>query len=149
MVLLTAISAVCTAAWALYTEAWAEARLLGDGVDVVVVVAVELVFPAEPPLLEGDFVLGTITVTVTLGVVFVIFVPPLVGVSVSPVPLVGFFPVPAPGLNDANSTSDAVLVKLVSLAVPDPVDADPLDPAPPPEPLEPQFAVVWSSRQVS
>ena len=76
--LLTAISAVCTAAWALYTEAWAEARLLGDGVDVVVVVAVELVFPAEPPLLEGDFVLGTITVTVTLGVVFVIFVPPLV-----------------------------------------------------------------------
>ena len=53
------------------------------------VVAVELVFPAEPPLLEGDFVLGTITVTVTLGVFFVIFVEPFVGVS--PVPVVGFF----------------------------------------------------------
>ena len=106
------------------------------------VVAVELVFPAEPPLLEGDFVLGTITVTVTLGVFFVIFVPPLVDVSVSPVPLVGFFPSPAPGLNDANSTSDALLVRLVSLAVPDPVDVDPLEPDPPPDPEEPQFAVV-------
>ena len=39
--------------------------------------------------------LGTITVTVTLGVFFVIFVPPLVGVS--PVPVVGFFFLPDPG----------------------------------------------------
>ena len=66
------------------------------------VVAVELVFPADPPLLEGDFVLGTITVTVTLGVFFVIFVEPLVGVS--PVPVVGFLPLPAPGVTEANST---------------------------------------------
>ena len=52
---LTAVSALCTAAWALYTEACAEARLLGDGVVVVVVVAVELVFAAEPAAaIEGD-----------------------------------------------------------------------------------------------
>ena len=117
MVLLTAISAVCTADWALYTEAWADARLLGDGVDVVVVVAVELVFgvevdfPDEPLLPDADFVLGTITVTVTLGVVFVILVPDLVGVVVSPDPVgaspdpvVGFLLLPAPGLYEANST---------------------------------------------
>ena len=123
-------------------------------VAVEVVFGVEVDFPVEPPLPDGDFVLGTITVTVTLGVVFVIFVPPLVGVVVSPVPVVGFLPLPAPGLNDANSTSDALLVRLVSLAVPDPVDPDPVDPdplepEPPPEPLEPQFAVVWSWRHVS
>ena len=53
--------------------------------------------------------LGTTTVTVTLGVVFVIFVPPLVGVTVSPVPVVGFLPLPAPGLNDANSIRAAWL----------------------------------------
>ena len=46
--------------------------------------------------------LGTTTVTVTLGVVFVTFVPDLVGVP--PDPLVGFFFLPAPGLNVANST---------------------------------------------
>jgi hypothetical protein len=83
-VLFTAVSAVCTAAWALNTAAWAEARLLGDGMAVVVVVfVVPVVLPApepEPPLLEGDdrVVLGTTTVTVTLGVVFVTLVPDLV-----------------------------------------------------------------------
>ena len=45
--------------------------------------------------------LGTTTVTVTLGVVFVIFVPPFVGFS--PVPLVGFLFLPAPGVYVANS----------------------------------------------
>jgi hypothetical protein len=102
-VLLTAVSAVCTAACALYTEACAEARLLGDGVDVVVVVLVELVFAAEPPLPEGDepFVLGTITVTVTLGVVFVTLVPDLVGVPPDPVdPPFGFLVLPDPGVVD-------------------------------------------------
>src|ERR1700733_16248241 len=92
------------------------------------------------------------TVTVTRRVFLVTFVPDLVDVSVSPVPLVGFFPLPAPGLNDANSTVPAsLLVRLVSLAVPDAeLDPDPeLDPAPLPDPLEPQFAVVWSWRQVS
>jgi hypothetical protein len=110
-VLLTAISALCTAAWALYTDACAEARLLGDGVEVVVVVAVELVFAAELPPLEGDLVLGTTTVTVTLGVVFVILVPDLVVVSVwpdPPAPVGGFFvlpdPVFVPGSYDAYST---------------------------------------------
>jgi hypothetical protein len=82
LVLATAVSAVCTAACALYTDAWAEARLPGEGVDVVVVVDVELVFAAELPPPDGDdrVVLGTITVTVTLGVVFVTLVPDLVGV---------------------------------------------------------------------
>jgi hypothetical protein len=107
LVLLTAISALCTAACALYTEACAEARLLGDGVEVVVVVAVELVFAAELPPLEGDFVLGTTTVTVTLGVVFVILVPPE-PVGVFPDPDFGFFvlpvPVVVPGSYDAYST---------------------------------------------
>jgi len=71
-------------------------------VDVVVVVAVELVFVAEPPLLEGEdrVVLGTITVTVTLGVVFVILVPDLVGVSPDPpAPVFGFLVLPAPGVD--------------------------------------------------
>jgi hypothetical protein len=46
----------------------------------VVVVGVEVVFAAEEPPLEGDDrgVLGTTTVTVTLGVVFVTLVPDLV-----------------------------------------------------------------------
>jgi hypothetical protein len=98
LVSLTAVSAVCTAACALYTAAWAEARLLGDGVAVVVVVGVELVFAAElpPPEDEDRVVLGTTTVTVTLGVVFVTFVPDLVGVP--PDPLLGFLFLPAPGL---------------------------------------------------
>jgi hypothetical protein len=94
LVLATAVSAACTAACALYTDAWAEARLLGDGVEVVV--DVEVVFAAELPLLEGDdrVVLGTITVTVTLGVVFVVLVPALV-VTVVPDLVV---PVPDLGL---------------------------------------------------
>jgi hypothetical protein len=58
--------------------------VFGDGVAVVVVVGVEVVFGGEVPLLEDDdrVVLGTITVTVTLGVVFVVFVPDLVVVVV-------------------------------------------------------------------
>ena len=78
--------------------------LPGEGVLVVVVVGVELVFAAEPPVppeeepdLDG-VVLGTTTVTVTLGVVLVATTvpdPPLV----LPLP----FPVPAGGLNDAYS----------------------------------------------
>ncbi len=71
----------------------------------MVVVAVELVFPAEPPLLEGDFVLGTITVTVTLGVFFVIFVAALgrrlAGSGRRLLLLAGRA---TPGLNDAYST---------------------------------------------
>jgi hypothetical protein len=94
LVLATAVSAVCTAACALYTDAWAEARLLGDGVEVVV--DVEVVFAGELPLLEADdrVVLGAITVTVTLGVVFVVLVPALV-VTVVPDLVV---PVPDLGL---------------------------------------------------
>jgi hypothetical protein len=70
---------------------------------VVVVVGVEVALAAELPPLEGDFVLGTITVTVTLGVVFVTLVPDLPGV----VPDLGFAVevprvvvpgVPAPGV---------------------------------------------------
>jgi hypothetical protein len=83
-------------------------------VAVVVVVGVELVFAAEPPLLEGDdrVVLGTTTVTVTLGVVFVILVPDLVGVPPDPpAPVFGFLVVPAPGADpgsyDAYSTVPA------------------------------------------
>ena len=49
-------------------------------------VGVEVDFAEELPPLEGDFVLGTITVTVTLGVVFVTLVPDLPGV----VPDLGF-----------------------------------------------------------
>jgi hypothetical protein len=110
LVLLTPISAVCTAACALYTAAWAEARLLGDGVAGVVVVGVDVVFAAELLPLDGDeppedddrVVLGTTTVTVTLGVVFVTLVTDLVGVW--PDPLVGFLFLPGPGLYAANST---------------------------------------------
>jgi hypothetical protein len=174
LVLLTAISAVWTAACALYTAAWAEARLLGEGVAVVVVVWVELVFGAELPPLEADdpLVLGTTTVTVTLGVVFVILVPDLVGVApdpafgvppdplvgVPPDPVVGFLVLPDPdvdpGSYDAYSTVPAELgVKLVVLADPedpDPEDPDPDEPDPdepdpepdPPDPPDPQFAVV-------
>jgi hypothetical protein len=111
-VLLTAISAVWTAACALYTAACAEARLLGDGVDVVVVVAVELVFAAEPPLPEGDdpFALGTTTVTVTLGVVFVILVPDFDGVPPDPPdPLFGFFVLPDPGVVDPGVVDPGVV----------------------------------------
>lgn len=76
------------------------------------VVAVELVFGADPPLPDPDdrLVLGTTTVTVTLGVVFVTLVPDFVGVlpdplvGVWPDPLVGFLFLPAPGVYDANST---------------------------------------------
>ena len=103
--LLTAVSAVCTAACALYTAAWAEARLLGDGVAVVVVVGVALVFAAEEPPLEDDLVvLGTTTVTVTLGVVFVTFVLDLV-VEVPDPPFPGEVPgVVGPGWNAAYAT---------------------------------------------
>ena len=75
---------------------------------VVVVVGVELVFAAEVPLLEGDdrVVLGTITVTVTLGVVFVVLVPDFVVV----VPDLGFVGEElgvVPGWNAAYSTVGA------------------------------------------
>ena len=68
------------------------------------VVAVELVFGADPPLPDPDdrLVLGTTTVTVTLGVVFVTLVPDFVGVW--PDPLVGVLFLPGPGVYDANST---------------------------------------------
>jgi hypothetical protein len=86
----------------------------------VVVVAVEVVCAAELPPLEVDdrVVLGTITVTVTLGVVFVVLVPDLV-VTVTPdvvgvvpdlvgaVPdfgLAGEVPGVVPGWNAAYST---------------------------------------------
>ena len=54
--------------------------------------------------------LGTTTVTVTLGVVFVTLVSDLVGVLPDPLvgawpdPLVGFLFLPDPGVYDANST---------------------------------------------
>ena len=84
MVLFSAVSALCTPASAEYTAACADATLPGEGVEVVV--AVELVFDAELPPPEDDewveplapddegLVLGTTTVTVTLGVVFVVVV---------------------------------------------------------------------------
>jgi hypothetical protein len=56
-VLVTAVSALCTPAWAEYTAAWAEAMLPGDGVVVVVVGVV-----------AGRVVAGTVTVTVRVGV---------------------------------------------------------------------------------
>jgi hypothetical protein len=59
LVLVTAVSAVCTPAWAEYTCAWAEATLPGDGVLVVVVVGV----------VAGRVALGTVTVTVLVGAV--------------------------------------------------------------------------------
>jgi hypothetical protein len=57
LVLVTAVSALCTPAWAEYTAAWAEAMLPGDGVVVVVVGVV-----------AGRVVAGTVTVTVRVGV---------------------------------------------------------------------------------
>jgi hypothetical protein len=119
-------------------------------VELVFVVGVELVFAPDPPLLEGDdrVVLGTITVTVTVGVFFVILVPDLVVVVVSPDPVGGFFPLPAPGWNDANSTVPPELgVKLAPLEDPEPdppdPEPDPADPEPAlPDPPDPQLAVV-------
>jgi hypothetical protein len=94
LVLVTAVSAVCTPASAEYTAAWAEAMLPGEGVEVVVAVdvvvfGVELVFGA---------VLGTTTVTVTLGVVLVaiVFEPDL--------DFVGDLPGVVPGWKAAYST---------------------------------------------
>jgi hypothetical protein len=80
LVLFTAVSALCTPACAEYTAAWAEAMLPGEGVEVVVVDVVEVVFDVDFPALEDDDgeVLGTTTVTVTLGVfltVVVVLVP--------------------------------------------------------------------------
>ncbi len=76
--LFSATSALCTPAWAEYTAAWAEAMLPGEGVEVVV--AVEVVLGVELPPLEDEGVdrevLGTTTVTVTLGVVLVTLVAP-------------------------------------------------------------------------
>jgi hypothetical protein len=60
---------------------------------VVVVVGVDVDLAEELPPLDGDVVLGTITVTVTLGVVFVTLVPDLTGV----VPDLGFV-VEVPGV---------------------------------------------------
>ena len=78
LVLLTAVSALCTPAWAEYTEAWADAMLPGEGVEVVVVVGVEVVLADDLPPPEDDegVELGTITVTVTCGVVLVVVVVP-------------------------------------------------------------------------
>ena len=117
LVLLTPVSALCTAASALYTAAWAEATLPGDGVVVVWVLVVvaepdppldpppdpppdpldEEPDPAEPRLPElgvvvvvGRDEVGPIVVTV-LVVVFVIVV------VVPPAPLTpvfGFFVLP-------------------------------------------------------
>ena len=72
LVLFTAVSAVCTPAWAEYTDAWAEATLPGEGVVVVVVVV---------GVVAGRVVLGTVTVTVLVGVVVLAlaFEPPLPG----------------------------------------------------------------------
>jgi hypothetical protein len=111
-------------------------------VAVVVVVGVVVVFAADLPLVDGDdrVVLGTITVTVTLGVVLVVLVPDFV--VVWPDPAVGFLCLPAPGWNDANSTVPPGLgVKLVLLADPEEADPEP-EPPDPPDPPEPQLAVV-------
>ena len=72
---------------------------------MVVVVGVEVVFAAEPPPLEDDdrVVLGTITVTVTLGVVLVTLVPDLLGV-VPDLGCVGEMPGVVPGWYAAYST---------------------------------------------
>ena len=69
--LFTAVSALCTPAWAEYTCAWAEATLPGEG--VVVVVRVEVV--------AGRVVAGTVTVTVRVvaGTVAVLGFEDLVG----------------------------------------------------------------------
>ena len=82
-VLLSAVSALWTLACAAYTAASAEAMLPGEG---VVVVVGEVVSVVVPPLLEcededvvGVFVLGTITVTVTLGVRLTVVVDPPLG----------------------------------------------------------------------
>jgi hypothetical protein len=93
LVLVTAVSALCTPACAEYTAAWAEATLPGEGVEVVV--AVDVVFGVE--LVFGT-VLGTTTVTVTLGVVLVaiVFEPDL--------DFVGDLPGVVPGWNAAYST---------------------------------------------
>jgi hypothetical protein len=81
-------------------------------VAVVVVVEVEVVLAAElPPLEDECVVLGTITVTVTRGVVFVILVPDLVVTVVPDLGLLGAVPgdgvlvgVVLPGWNAAYCT---------------------------------------------
>jgi hypothetical protein len=75
LVSLSAVSALCTPACAEYTEAWAEAMLPGEGVEVVVAVEVVLgvELPLEDPVRDA---LGTTTVTVTLGVFLVTVVDP-------------------------------------------------------------------------
>jgi len=163
LVSLTPVSALCTAASALYTAAWAEAMLPGDGV-VVVVVVFALFDPPDPlpdPLEEepdpdprplelgvvvvvGRDELGPIVVTV-LVVVFVIVV------VVPPAPVFGFLVLPEPdepGRYAANSTvPPEPAVKLVSLVDPD--DPDPDDPDPDdPDPDDPQ-SEVSPSRQFS
>ena len=103
---------MCTPAWAEYTEAWADAMLPGEGVDVVV--DVEVVLGVEPPPPEDDRddvdVLGTTTVTVTLGVFLTVVVVPEPGLP--DLGVVGVFPgvVPlgvVPGWKAAYSTVPA------------------------------------------
>ena len=110
--LLTAVSALCKPAWAEYTEAWADAMLPGEGVDVVVV-DVEVVLGVDPPPPEDERddvdVLGTTTVTVTCGVVLVVVVVPVVPEPGLPPDFgfVGVLPGVVPGWNAAYSTVPA------------------------------------------
>jgi hypothetical protein len=110
LVLFSAVSALCTPAWAEYTAAWAEAMLPGDGVVLVDVVEVVLgVEPAPPNEEDVERVVGgTTTVTVTCGVVLVVVVEPGLDFVFEPVfePL-GDPPGFVPGWNAAYSTEPA------------------------------------------
>jgi hypothetical protein len=163
LVSLTAVSALCTAACALKTDAWADARLLGDGVLVVVVVCVLVVFaPPEPPPdpLPEPFdedpeprapeELGVVVVCDPVGpIVVTVLVVVFVIVVVVPLePVFGFLVLPGfdPGSYDANCTvPEFAPVRLVSFVEPvaelDP-DPDEPDPPLPPDPPDPQLAVV-------
>jgi hypothetical protein len=145
LVALSAVSAVWTAASALYTEPWAEARLPGDGVLVVVVVfvafaALELPLPdpfeepeepdpdpEEPvplprlPEPEPEDV-DVVVVWVELGPIVVTVLIVVIVVVVPALPDFGFLDLvelDEVGLNEAYSTvPELAPVRLVSLAVP-------------------------------